>query len=488
MNENKLTEENLRRNVQLISANNNMINNTNLVNNLNRTELGVDVDSSSNSENNSSSQPSSKVLIQRLFRKKTNSTNSEPTTECTNHFGIDNLMKRFLNLKNTVQKNKFFNYFKCFESTDHRENATNHQFTNQFLNSQLNPIFIDQLDSQETSIKDCAFRQYSSTLKPNQISLVRLQNQQRAARLIRTSNYHFNQQLGQLNQYDEINQLFLRHQLLTNSMRSDSLLMSTRRQMVREQLIKKIKKESKIESNGESSYDKFLASKTKTNSNETKPSDENNDSKKDAKQFYYFAQHCLTLPQNSQQKKTANLHQIDCLMQPDTFEKSSDILNISDSASSSSDKSSSYNSKNSKVSNDSDCGLTATSNCQFVNKIDLENKQTNRTLTTTADIHLNKNLKNTLHSNINSNNNLSSNLPQTKINVQFDGDRKNASNINSSESVVEGIGFRNKQNFDGHIIKSTKSNRSNLIDVKSMDSDSKSNLKYIVIDDTVFVD
>ena len=487
MNENKLTEANLRRNVQLISANN-VVNNPNLMNPINP-ELCVDVDSSSNSENNSSSQPSSKLSIQRLFRRKRNTTD----TQSSKFFQFNNLMQKCLNLKSTIQANKLSTYLNCFNHhTEQTENSNLDQYTianHQFLHSQLNPIFIDQLDCHDTSIKECAFRQYSSTLKPNQISLVRLQNQQRAARLCKASNYHFNQ-FGQFNQYDPINQ-FVRQQLITSSMKSDSLLISTRRQMVRDQLIKTIKEPPTEQClTNETPSSQLLTCKRGMQTDQTFENGEDKIKKsngEEGKQFYYFAQHCLTLPHQSERSK--NRHPIGCLMQPivqDTFDKSSDadILNSSDSASSSSCKSSSYNSKNSKDSNNSDCGLRA-SNGQFINKIDLERTQQNNRkplTTTTADIHLNKNLKSTLRST-----NLNSNLQASATVAVQSGNGQHEQDVLNSD--LESNHFINKQqSFESH--KPTKSNRLSLGSSSNakIDVNSTSNLKYIVIDDTVFAD
>ena len=417
LNENKLAAEaNLQRNVHLI--NNNMANNSNLINSINP-ELCLDVDGSSNSENNSSSQPSSKISIQRLFRKRSNAAG---TQQC---FSFGNLMQKVFSFKKSVQTNRLSNYVNCLNRTESTENAD--QFTNhQFLNSQLNPIFIDQLDCQNTSIKERAFRQYSSTLKANQISLVRLQNAQRAARLIKASNY--------FNQYNH----FARQQLLTSSMKSDSLLISTRRQLVRDQLIKTIKQDHLI--NEEQNLIDEIASHH-LNETKRKSKNESKDDEEDCKQFYYFAQHCFTLPPKKEIQK--NHH----LIQQDTFDKSSDISNTSDS-----DASLNKSENNSKTSND--LTVKSSRSSQFIEE---RKQRINKKMTTTADVHL------------------------KKLN-HFNGHKSEKMNLNNLSGKP----------FD--ISKPTKLNRLNLKnkDLKS-NSDAKSdvdsnNLKYIVIDDTVFAD
>lgn len=540
LNENKLAAEtNLRRNVHLITTNGGVVTNPNLINSIGP-ELCLDVDSSSNSENNSSSQPSSKISIQRLFRRRT----MHPTdTETKSLFS--GLADKLFSLKRSVKTSKLSNYVSCLSTADDPlNNNMNEQYTisnqllNSHLNGHLNPIFIDQLDCQDTSIKECAFRQYSSTLKHNQISLVRLQNAQRAARLIKASNCQFNNPFNnQFGQFDPINH-FVRQQLITSSMKSDSLLISTRRQIVRDQLIKTIRpapnqtterQQHEISLSNETPSSQLIQSKQQLgrapDAAYSQESNGHRSKEEDGKQFYYFAQHCFTLPQNHHLSQPANSgrHQIGRLVQPDayrgtalreTFGKSPDIcLNASDTASSgsesgssksssngssngSSNKSSSENSTNAKTK--SNCGLPANLKSSStiigpapaIHESDLERKA-NRTLTTTtADIHLNKNLKK-LHPG-SSQSAVSGQVDASIAGFEVSGfaDRfaEKAFEANGQPPSANKLG-RLKAN--GKVLASTeaeaKSEAGSNADVNNVNNSTVS-LKYIVIDDAVFAD
>lgn len=485
VNEKKINEANIRRTVNLMTSNNNVVNNNDLINQVNA-DLCLDVDSSSNSENNSSLQPSSKISIQKLFRKKRSVPNNN--SEESGFFNFKNLKSKFANLKSSAGAKKLTNYLSYFNRKEDHQTTDQFQIRNQFLHSQLNPIFIDQLDCQDTSIKECVFKQYnSSTLKPNQINLVRLANQQRqqrVARLLKASNYHFNQlnQLNQLNQYDQINQ-FNRNQLISSSMKSDSLLVNTRRQHVRDQLIDTIKRKSKektrkpnanIISNGTPSSQLLIKDRLKEEEILEVNVDESRESKPDVecnnKQFYYFAQHCYTLPQKN---KVATTNQIDHLMQSDTFDiKPSevvDILNYDNSSAGNSSSSSSSNGNSDSTFKDSTEGTVKTSrnrnvnlNASTTNAIAAHNgldrnPKTNKTLTT-ADVHL-------------------KNIPKNlKYSTSQTGNGQNGLiDLNNSKDLKKFQNFKASK-------QSTKSSRLN------SNIDANSNTKYIVIDDTVFGD
>lgn len=512
LNENKLAAEtNLRRNVHLISTNGGVATNPNLINSIGP-ELCLDVDSSSNSENNSSSQPSSKISIQRLFRRR----RKHPTDTETKSF-LSGLADKLFNLKQSVRRSKLSNYVSCLATAEDQMNNVNEQYTisNQLLNSHLNghlnghlnvnghlnPIFIDQLDCQDTSIKECAFRQYSSTLKHNQISLVRLQNAQRAARLIKASNCQFNNPFNnQFGQFDPINH-FVRQQLITSSMKSDSLLISTRRQIVRDQLIKTIRQAPNPvaeQQHGISLSNETPSSQLIQNKHGRAPdavysqvNHGHRSKEEESKQFYYFAQHCFTLPQNHHLSQPANgRHQ---MVQPDafrstreTFGKSPDIcLNASDTASSgsesgssksssngSSNKSSSENSTNAKT----NCGLPANLKsssaiiggaASTIHESDLERKA-NRTLTTTtADIHLNKNFKKV-----------------DAFEVAGFGERFTEKEVNGRPPSANKLSrLKGATGMEAD----AKSTAGSNADVNNVNNSAVS-LKYIVIDDAVFAD
>lgn len=518
LNDNKLAAEtNLRRNVHLISTNGGVAANPNLINSIGP-ELCLDVDSSSNSENNSSSQPSSKISIQRLFRRRTN----HPTdTQTKRFFNLNSLADKWFSLKRSVKTSKLSNYVSCLAGNDddQLENNTNEQYTisnqllNSHLNGHLNPIFIDQLDTsgycQDTSIKECAFRQYSSTLKHNQISLVRLQNAQRAARLIKASNCHFNGQFNQFNQFNQFDPInhFVRQQLITSSMKSDSLLISTRRQIVRDQLIKTIRQGTNQGLPNETSSSQLMQSK-RPNAGGQLESAGQRSKEEEGKQFYYFAQHCFTLPQNHHLSQTANRHPHGRLVQPDafrgalreTYDKSeADIcLNVSDTASSSSESGSSKSSNGSSNKSSSENSTNAKSNCGLsanlksstgigktpaIHESDLERK-VNRTLTTTADVHLNKNLKKKLNTGSGG-----------QVDVSIDGLDRYAEKaaFESSFEPAAKPPSANKLSRLKASNKVTTEARSDAVDAGSNAdvnnvNNSTASLKYIVIDDAVFAD